>query len=341
MKTEGISAQEFENQPGASGTLFRNVRRADVGPPTMLRQLAEHLHAHMAPQNLMSARNKPLLGVLEVGMSDIQRALPRGQEEVDRVANLWLASAPGDWELFTATMPDDEQAWPQAFWDTYVHIEKACREANAALAEGQFGHAAELIADNERLRVYWGEEHLHSLACAQTVEQTLRARAHAWLELEISILARWSLQSPKAAAAERMSGPVRAFFEADVLRPGSHWLQCAKAFTTAVSLRDLRKRLLGGHPDEYLPSLTTLKRWSCGAVFPQRDEKLTRFGQRVAERAHVDHPALRSDEVADVLLTLYLVARRLDTAAWIVQSHPAQRLRHSFDRWREHGRDLA
>lgn len=309
----------------------------------MLRQLTAQFDAAMASQNLTSTRNPRLRESIREVMLDVQRTLPLNEEENDRIANRWLADAPGDWELFTATMPDDDQAWPQPFWEAHVHIEKACREAAAALDAGQFARAAELIAGDAQLRIYWADEPLHSLACAETIEQTLRPRIHAWLELEISILARWSLQSPKASAAERMSGPLRAFFEAEHMHPGSHWLHCAKNFTSAVSLPDLRKRLRGEHPDECLPSLTTLKRWSCGKVFPQRDGKLTRFGQRVAARAHIDHPALRSAEVADVLLTLYLVARRLHTVAWIakvVHSQPARSLRLSFDRWRAHGRDL-
>ena len=304
MKVEGIAWHRMETEPGEVGTLFRNMRRKDVS----VRQMAANLRAIIQS---LDPHNDQARALCEACVD----ALSGEAVLSDAAADLAMTRMPGLWGSFVSGMRDEED-WPTPFMKAYVEIERLSTAADAALAAGRFAEAASLVKDTPALRRYWPDGQLELLACATTAQETLGARLHAWLQLQLSVVAERATCSRVAMEAQELCGAYATLLDGDVLAPGARWLSAAKHLAGAGTLVQLRRQLMADGTDpQALPSEATIKRWSRGSLFPQRSETLKTFIERVADRAHVRAPQVSAHQALSALVRSYGAALRLDHAA--------------------------
>lgn len=328
MKMEGFPWHQMETEPGAVGTLFRNMRRKDVSPRTFVTNLRDAIQA-LGPCNDQA---RALCEVLADALS--------GEEVLsDAAADLALTCMPGLWGSFVAGMCDDGD-WPTPFMKAYAEIERLSPEVDAALAAGEFAATASLVRSKPALRRYWSDGQLEVLACATTAQETLGARLHAWLQLQLSVVAARATCSNGSIEAQQLCGAYATLLDGGVLAPGARWLSAAKRLAGARTLVQLRTQLTADGTDpRALPSEATVKRWSRGSLFPQRSEALRTFIERVADRAHVHAPEVLTHQASSALVRSYGAALRFHHAAGfarLLSPDAGAYMRQSFTDWCAH-----
>ncbi len=331
MKIEGLRLHEMEAAPGDVGTLFRHLRRRDVSV------------SRIAKLALSAVQQRPLESDKAKAFAEtVGAVMQSGTRLSDQAADRITANLPGPWGCFLLGMRDDAE-FPTVFMKKYVETEAASKEADASLALGDFATTAALVRSHPVLRFYWCEEDLDTLARAQNLSETLRPRLHAWLQLQLSIVAQGAVRNPESVQAQELCGNWMELLADDLVLPGKHWLRMAKELIGAKSLPKLHQQLLlNGTDPKTLPSNATIKRWSRGVIFPQRTEALQTFIDRVAARAHINRPSVEIDLAYFAVVQAYCAANRFHHAGLMAAhlgSGPAGKMRQSFGFWSEHHRE--
>ncbi|WP_139313419.1 hypothetical protein [Rhodoferax antarcticus] len=300
MKTEGVPWHEMENEPNELGSLFRNLRRQDVDPTSSLTNLLPIIQAKMQPNS--AAEFKSAVQAVRDGA----------------FTDDLLMQMPGNWACFR--MGADKLQSP--YFDEYVTIETEVKAADVALDEGNYQRAAELVQSNANLRQYWSDENLRNLASATTPNATLSPRLQAWLQLQVSVLAKWAMRESVALQAQQNCGSLEHLLNAlrddGSAAPGAMWLRAMVRLTKAHSIAEALRLVRNETLVEDLPSEATIKRWSRGSLFPVASEKLEKFIRRVSLRAGIADPNLNHAEVFESAQRYYWAARRFDSILWFV-----------------------
>lgn len=298
MKTEGIAWHEMENEPNELGTLFRNMRRQDVDPTDSLFKLLPIIQKKMLPS---------VAAQFEVAA----QAAKEGT-----FTDELLAQMPGGWVLFCMGASN----WKTPYFDEYVHIEAESKAADAALHDGDFRRVADLVQNNSRLSPYWSDAALQCLASATTHDQTLRPRLLAWLQLQVDVLAKWSIRDRRALQAQQDCGSLEYLLTElrsdDSAAPGALWLRAMVLLTKAKSLPKMLEQIRNKPNLSDLPSEATIKRWNRGIKFPMPSPKLEKFVERVSFRAAIADRSLKQPEVFESARWYYWAARRFDSILW-------------------------
>jgi hypothetical protein len=298
MKSEGIAWHEMENEPNELGTLFRNMRRRDVDPKDSFHSILPIIQKKLPP-NMMAQFEAVAQAIKDENFTDDL-----------------LAQMPGNWACFRMGYTNGKSP----FFDEYVLIEAESKVADTALHEGNYRLAAKLVQNSSRLRQYWSDETISSLASAKTLNETLRPRLRAWLQLQVAVLARWSMREPEALQTQRDCGSLD--FLLDSLRgdgpaaPGAMWLRAMVRLTKAQSLAKMLALVRNETLASDLPSEATIKRWSRGSIFPVPSKKLEKFVERVSSRAAIADQKLDPADVYESARWYYWAARRFDSILW-------------------------
>lgn len=298
LKTEGIAWYEMENEPNKLGTLFRNIRRHDVDPTKSLLSLFPLIQEHMPPSTAAQ---------FEAAV----RAAKGGASIEDM-----LEQMPGNWACFRMGAANVKSP----YFDEWVIVEAESKAADAALHEGNYRRAAELVKNNSSLRQYWSDEALQGLAGATTSNETLPARLRAWLQLQVDVLAKWSTREQRALQAQHDCGNLEyllAGLRGDNLAvPGAQWLRAMIRLTKAPSIAKMLELVRNETDSRDLPSEATIKRWSRGSMFPMPSPKLEKFVERVSRRAAIANKNLDAADVFESARWYYWAARRFDSVLW-------------------------
>lgn len=298
MKTEGIAWHELENEPKEIGTLFRNMRRQDVDPTDSLFKLLPIIQKKMPPS-------------VAVQFEVAARAAKEGT-----FTDELLIQMPGGWAYFCMGAAN----WKSPYFDEYVRIEAESKTADAALNDGDFRRVADLVQNNSSLSQYWSDAALQCLASATTHDQTLRPRLQAWLQLQVDVLAKWSMLEQIALQAQHHCGSLEYLL--NELRtdgsaaPGALWLRAMRRLTKAESLAKMLEQIRYKTNLSDLPSGATIKRWSRGSTFPMPSPKLEKFVERVCSRAAIADKNVESGEVSQSAWCYHWAASRLDSILW-------------------------
>lgn len=298
MKIEGIAWYDMENEPNELGTLFRNMRRQDVDPTHCLLSVLPIIQKQMPPG-------------IAAQFEAVVQALQNGAFTDDSLTPL-----SGKWAYFRMGAANVKSP----YFDEYVRIESESQAADSALYEGDFRRAAELTQGNSSLRPYWTDAALQGLANATTSNDTLRPRLLAWLHLQVSVLAKWSVREATALQAQHDCGSLADLLsemrDDDWAAPGSQWLRAMVHLTKAQSVAKILTLVRSETNLGDLPSEATIKRWSRGSIFPVPTSKLEKFVQRVSDRAAIANPKVNRDEVFESVKWYYWAARRFNSLLW-------------------------
>lgn len=298
MKTEGIAWHEMENQPNEVGTLFRNLRRQDVDPTRSLLSLLPIIQEKMPVRT--AAQFKAAAQTVNAGA----------------FTDELLAKMPGNWACFRMGAVNGRSP----YLDEYVLIEAEGQAADAALHEGDYRRAAELIQSGSGLRQYWSDEALQGLASATTPNETLHPRLQAWLQLQVGVLAKWSMRDQRALQAQHYCGNLESLLAEvradDSAAPGTRWLHAMVRLTKAQSLAKMLALVRNETALCDLPSEATIKRWSRGSLFPMPSLKLEKFMERVSRRAAIADRNVDPAKVLESARWYYWAARRFDSVLW-------------------------
>lgn len=298
MKSEGFPWHELENEPNELGTLIRNLRRQDVDPTGSLLKVLPIIQKMMPPSTAVQFE-----------------ALARAVEE-GSVTDEMLAKMPGKWASFRMGAAKDKSP----YLDEYVQIEDQCQGADTALHEGNYRRASELVRSIPSLRQYWSEEALQDLASATTINEALRPRLQAWLQLQVDVLAKWSMREPRALQTQHHCGNFAYLLtdlrDDDSAAPGALWLRAMIRLTKAKSLAEMIEQVRNETLHSDLPSEATIKRWSRASMFPVQSPKLENFVERVSRRAVIADSNLNHSEVFESAMWYHWAARRFDSMLW-------------------------
>lgn len=298
LKTEGIAWHEMENEPGELGTLFRNMRRHDVDPAVSLLSLLPIIQEQMLP--ITSAQFEAAAQAVKEGT----------------FTDELLEQMPGNWACFCMGAANGKSP----YLNKYIVIEVESKAADAALYEGDYRRAAELIQRSPSLRQYWSDEALQGLADATTNTETLRPRLRAWLQLQVDVLAKWSMQEPRALQVQHDCGNLELLLtglrDDDAAVPGALWLRAMVRLTKARSLAKMTKQVRNETLFSDLPSEATIKRSSRGSGFPVQSPKLEKFVERVSRRAASGDSNLDHSKVFESAMWYHWAARRFDSMLW-------------------------
>lgn len=298
MKSNGFAWHELENAPNELGTLIRNMRRQDVDPTGSL-------------LSVLPIIQKIMPSSAAVQFEAFARAFGEGS-----VTDELLAQMPGVWASFRMGASKGKPP----YLDEYVLIEAQCQGVDAALHEGNYRRAAELIQSIPSLRQYWSDDALQGLASATTINEILRPRLQAWLQLQVDVLAKWSMRDPRALQAQHHCGNLAYLLTAlrddDSAAPGALWLRAMIRLTKAKSLAKMIEQVRKETHFSDLPSEATIKRWSRASIFPVQSLKLEKFVERVSRRAVIADFKLDHSEVFESAMWYHWAARRFDSMLW-------------------------
>lgn len=298
LKTEGIAWYEMENEPNELGTLFRNLRRHDVDLMSSFQSVLPHI-----------------LKKIPSSTADQFAAAAQAAKEGAFTDEL-LEQMPGNWACYRMGAANGKSPYV----DEYVLIEAESKAAETAMQEGNYRQAAELVQNNPRLRHYWSDDALQGLADAAIPNETLRPRLQAWLQLQVDVLAKWSMRNQRALQAQQDCGNLEYLLDGlrndDVVAPGAQWLREMVRLTEAKSLARMLKQVRNETNPRHLPSEATIKRWSRGSMFPVLSPKLEKFVERVSHRAAIAKPSVDRSALFESSMWYYWAARRLDSILW-------------------------
>lgn len=298
LKTEGIAWYEMENGPNELGTLFRNLRRHDVDHMRSFQSVLPHILKKMPPSTAE------------------QFAAAAQAAKEGAFTDELLEQMPGSWACYRMGAVNGRSPYV----DEYVLIEAESKAAEKIMQKGNYRQAAELVQNNSNLRHYWSGDALQGLADATTPNETLRPRLQAWLQLQVDVLAKWSMREQKALQAQHHCGSLECLLTGlqnkDAAAPGSQWLRAMVSLTEAKSLARMLKQVRNETDPRHLPSEATIKRWSRGSMFPVPSPKLEKLVDRVSHRAAIAKPSVDRSELFESLRWYYWAARRFDSILW-------------------------
>lgn len=225
-----------------------------------------HGHAPESLSNVLRAAKVLLPSDGPGALKTIRRAL----YEADPVAREEVSSW-GVWEAARfgmGTIDGTLLDWTIAHC---VEVERAAAEAEKLIGRGDFSGAAATIRRSNLLAAYMSERMAVDLAGAQSDADSLRSRAAALFEFQVSQVARVEVRLRVERAPLNVGGflPLLVPAKNGRCRPGGEflrWLQRRRGLPTIKSVLDhsaAQSKAGFGPVNE-----ATLKRWSSGASFP-------------------------------------------------------------------------
>ena len=192
------------------------------------------------------------------------------------------------------------------FTKTYAELEPACGTASELLASGRFVDAASEVTKNPEISIFWRHGALDSFATAQSLEQTLAPRLKAWLELQMSVLAKVSLTNEFAIASQNMCGLFANMLLGSPAKPGKTMMRHFQHFAGLESLAKLKAATSNLCAEQHFPSDATFNRWCSGSIFPAQ-KRLEPFLQAIGQLGSAQLPGKPGEQL---LWTQFYVARR-------------------------------
>lgn len=292
MKMGGNTWRELEDDP-TLGTLMRNLRRRDVSAesPVMQANLRKILKKVPHPHRDL------ILSALDGNVQSKQQIMEFG---------IWATYSAG----VRATATDDV-AHPAPFIDHYAHLEPLCKDADAALASGDFQGAAMFIQQSPQLAPYWRHGSLDRLASSASAETALSSQFVAWLELQIAVITKWGNCDPEAIGYQNDSMEFSHLLDGAEAKPGAQWMLCVRRYAGANSMAALYARADQYSETYTLPSEATAKRWGSGQTFP-KPEPAEGLVRAILDGTHRLTGEPERQRAIYVLGTQYGVARRFD-----------------------------
>lgn len=236
-----------------------------------MRMLEEDPHFGTPMRHLRRKTGKPPESMLLLQMKHAFERIPDSE-----VKQAFVAAFDGDpdamatlqhmrpWDLFTAAPGRPNQPHPLE----YARIESLCRVADEALQAGNYRRAADAVLSQEELRSFWSDEALEALAASRTLAETVLPRLAAYLELQMSCLARVSVMEHFASPLTWACGEFAPVIQDDG-RPGRHFMRYCLGLTRAKTQAAFMEIVAdASEADGRLPEIATIKRWFSGCVFP-------------------------------------------------------------------------
>lgn len=227
-------------------------------------------------------------------------------------------NALGEWALIVRLCPEDN--WMHASATHCAETEWASQVALERLRESNFSGLADEVQRNPTLQNYFSPKAVRALRMAQSVEQTVIVRASALCEFLLSQVARLSFASIEFLNDPSLLDAFQYLLAPDKkgrVRPGRaflDWLRCEAGAPSMAGLLGIAAKHLD-RMDTRLPSESTLKRWSCGQVFPSERVLMALVKPLAGSWGDKDASSPRSKRVGAV----YCVARRLDALLRLAQ----------------------
>lgn len=327
FRVQEIPMRALEEDP-VFGTPMRHLRRKSGGPPAgvLLRQFKTAFEKHPAPE----ARSR------FVAAFDGD---PNAVAEIESMR---------PWEVYClgqGSLPYSAE---------YARIEKLCLAADKALFAGDYRSAATAVSLQPELRLFWRDEALDALAGAATLAETVPARLAAYLELQMSCLAKVSQIGEDASPVTWTDGEFFPVVQPDG-QPGRHYMRNCMQIARVKS-QGAFLAVIGdfAHSNDRLPETATLKRWCSGKVFPPL-ASISPVGRALLElvRARENSSIAAGSEPERCPGRLFSAARRtnaaLEIAKLLVKSPAGAVLlgsedagkwaADSYQRWVKHWRD--
>jgi hypothetical protein len=181
-----------------------------------------------------------------------------------------------------------------------IEVEHAAAEAEKLIGRGDFRGAAASIRRSDILATYMSERMAADLAGAQSDDDSVRPRAAALFEFQVSQVARVEVRLRAERAPLNVGGflPLLVAAKSGRCRPGDEflrWLQRRRGLPTIKSVLDhsaAQSKAGYGPVNE-----ATLKRWSSGASFPSQ-EKLKALVRALATTPSSEEPDAKELEAA-------------------------------------------
>lgn len=227
-------------------------------------------------------------------------------------------NALGEWALIVRLCPEGN--WMHASATHCAEIEQASQTALERLRESNFSGLADEVQRNPTLPNYFSPTAMRALGMAQSVEQTVIVRASALCEFLLSQVVRLSLASIEFLNEPSLLDTFQCLLAPDKrgrIRPGRaffDWLRFEAGAPSMGMLLSVAASHLNDE-DSRLPIETTLKRWSCGQVFPSERSLLALLKPLARSWGDSDMRSAKSKRVGAV----YAIARRLDNLSRLVQ----------------------
>lgn len=298
LKVEGAPWRSLEADP-EHGSLIRSLRRNTTGRLTPA-------HAAAIDRMLRKSPERESVRIFQAAIA--------GDEVAVEATLSW-----GPWRTFALGI--DFRTKPHV--GAYVELERKLLAADTALSMGDFPAVAELLAQDAELRPYWSDSVLDALKRAERLEDTILPRLMAYLELQISCIAR-------AACSDRFATPsegvvqLEALLELRDLRPGQQLMRWLRQYVGVKSLSALLRIAEDGDPGAWLPSEATFKRWCSGEVFPPVD-RMRAFVDALLQGTSVERSSKKSVGELDVdaIGAVYWATRRMEHAvSWLRYLEP-------------------
>lgn len=323
MKLNGTPVRAMEDDP-TFGTLIRNQRRMDVDTtsPDQIRSLCRilELSEHPVALRLIAALNGDMQAQLDV-------------------------EAIGRWQCFTQS---GSRLSP--FEKEYASLESHCACADKAVQSGDFAGAAALIGNSEMLLPYWRNGSLDQMAQAESAEQTYEPRLVAWLELQMSVLAKLTVSNLEAVECQKLSGSFENLLEGLPVKPFARWIRCLQNFSGAKSQSKFYSLAISSTEAEPFAGEATFKRWFSGSTVPSEKQALELM-QSVVRTTVGDTDACANDRLLAerAFQAQFWVARRIDGAirfASLINPQSVEKrlaaasvsewAKESFNHWKSH-----
>ncbi|MCD2514592.1 hypothetical protein [Comamonas endophytica] len=184
------------------------------------------------------------------------------------------------------------------------------------------------------------------------MEQTLAPRLKAWLELQMSILAKVSLTNGIAIASQGICGSFRNMLIGSPAKPGQTMLRHFQHFACLGSLAKLKDAVADLCAEPQFPSDATFIRWCSGSIFPAQK----RFEPFLQALAQLGAEQFLGQSGEQLLFAQFYVARRftavlamadlwrcadvIATEKYVGAASPSQWAVESFEHWQHHWREM-
>lgn len=327
---DGTSWRVLEDDPGI-GTFVRNMRRRDVHPESLIAK--EKLLEYFNKQNSNSSI-KVLINALE------------GDEK-----SIKIIEKMGEWESFT--MGVEATGKLSIFQQQYKELEPHCHEADIQLKSENYSEVSKLIRDSSILNKYWKNDYLEKLSKSKNLDETLSPRISAWLELQISIISKYSTTNKYALEYQKISSDFDQLISRinnKPIKPGAQWIRCVQKISGEKTLSNLLQMAIGKTDSENLPSEINFKRWCNGSLFPSEinaEEFIIRITNSISNKSN---NFTKPTPIQLALWSQYLIAKRLsfvlDFANSLINSEKIERhltpsnasewMQTSFDYWKNY-----
>lgn len=226
------------------------------------------MHGH-APESLRNAL-RSVQALLPKDGSDVLKTVRSALLDADPLAREKVSSW-GAWEAVRQGMGAIDGTLFDWTISHCVEVERAAAKAEELIGGGDFRGAAASVRSSDILGAYMTDRMAVDLASAQSIADSVRSRAAAMFEFQLSQVASVEVRLQAERALLKVGGflPLLVPAKNGRCRPGGEflrWLQHRRSLPTIKSVLDYSAvRSKAG----YSPvNEATLKRWSSGTSFP-------------------------------------------------------------------------